>query len=382
MEVYYNTLDTGINKEEKEEANTELETGIDEAEKVHNPTATGLFSVHYEKEKEEANMELELGIDEAGKGDNHIASDSSSDHYSTDSPGTVHLVQQPPPMPGLDTHRIPDNPYRQAALGRGGRIPDNPYRQNGPGRGGGIVRKNVSPRTPPGRGTGRGSAQPSSRSTGPKNTGWDYDIKLKCSITRSHISRYDLQLKIKSSSDDEEAQVATHRLLTEFFYIMIQADDTTIMPPYLELDRNHLGINNISSSYLVSELASFPALKNYFSQLYTKLEGGNIYSSLILASSIPPQELLNAAKYKLASLDMGLWLRPTDHEHVSDIEWQLYSSRYQDGQRIAAMFSKELSICVGARWNQIQTTDNNRQTQGIQNPEHVTRALHLERPSH
>jgi hypothetical protein len=92
------------------------------------------------------------------------------------------------------------------------------------------------------------------------------------------------------------------------------------------------------------------------------------------------QELLNAVKYKLAGLDMGLWPQPTDHEHVSDIGWLLYSSRYQDEHRIAEMFTDKLGIIVGARWRQIRTSDNSRRYQ-TPNPETFVRAMHLEGPA-
>jgi hypothetical protein len=220
------------------------------------------------------------------------------------------------------------------------------------------------------------------RPSRPNNTGWDYDIKLKRGLIRHNITRYDLRFKVKSTNVEEESQVAIHRILTDLFNIILQADETTILPPYLALDCNSPGINDVSSSFLVSELVSFPALKNYFSRLYSKTEGGNIYCSLILASSLSTQDLLNAVKYKLAGLEMGLWPRPTDHEQVSDIGWLLYSSRYQDEHRIAEMFSNDLGIIIGARWHQIHTTDSNRHNTGTLDPENMVRALHLEGPSH
>ncbi len=235
---------------------------------------------------------------------------------------------------------------------------------------------------PPQRFTMGGAPSPVARPSGPKNHGWDYEIKLKRGFVRNNITRYDLWFKVKSTNAEEESQVAIHRVLTDFFNIIIRADETTILPPYLDLDRNSQGINDLSSTFLVSELTSFQALRNYFSRLYSKMEGGNIYCSLILASSLSTQELLTAVKYKLAGLEMGLWPRPTDHEQVLDIGWFLYSSRYQDEARIAAMLSEELGIFIGARWRQIRTTDGNRCNQGVNDPENTVRALHIEGPSH
>lgn len=223
---------------------------------------------------------------------------------------------------------------------------------------------------------------PVTQPSGPKNYGWDYDIKLKRGLIRNCFTRYDLRFKVKASNSEEEAQVAIHRVLTEFFNIILQADDSIILPPYLEFDRNSPGINDLSSNFLVSELTSFLNLQNYFSRLYSRNEGGNIYCSLILASTLSTHDLLTAVKYKLAGLEMGLWPRPTDHEQVSDIGWFLYSSRYQDEMRVAEMLSDALGIRVGARWRQIKTTDTNRRNQNANDPENVIRALHIEGPSH
>jgi hypothetical protein len=196
-------------------------------------------------------------------------------------------------------------------------------------------------------------------------------FKLKRGLVRLYITRYDLRFKVKPTSVEEESQVTIHRILTEFFNIILQADETTTLPPYLDLDRNVPSINDLSFTYL----------RNYFSRLYSKTEGGNIYCSLILASSLPTRELLNTLKYKLAGLDIGLWPRPTNHEQVSDIGWLLYSSLYQDEGQIAEVLSNELGIIIRARWHQIRTADNNRHNQGPADPENKVRALHLEGPS-
>jgi hypothetical protein len=259
------------------------------------------------------------------------------------------------------------------------RIPQNPYRKTS-GRGGGFSRTNMPSSNA--RMTTGAEPRPVLCPSGPKNTGWDYDIKLKRGLVRHNITRYDLRFKVQSTNTEEESQVSIHRILTDFYNIILQADETTILPPYLELDRNSPGINDLSSSFLVSELGNFTALKNYFSRLYSRNEGGNIYCSLILASSLNTQDLLSAVKYKLAGLGIGLWPRPTDHEQVSDIGWLLYSSRYQDEGRIADMISQELGIIVGVCWRQIRTSDSTKTTQGTADPENAIRALHIEGPSH
>jgi hypothetical protein len=256
---YYSSLDTGV-EEEKEGMNKGQEMEV-----FYNTLDTGTD----EGEKGEVDAELEMGSDGTEQADDPIASDSPSDHSSTDSTEIVHLIHQPPPMPGLDPPMTRLATHTQASTGlptetRARRMPQNPYQQQpNSGRGGGILHNittPVNPRSPKGRGlTGaatstnrgiiQGASQPPTRLSGPKNNGWDFDIKLKRGLLRNNIFRYDLRFKVKSTTVEEEAQVATHRVLSEFFNILLQADDSIILPPYLELDRISPGINDLSSSY-------------------------------------------------------------------------------------------------------------------------------------
>jgi hypothetical protein len=210
---------------------------------------------------------------EREQADDPIASDSPSDNSSTDSMGIVHLVHQPQPMPGLDPPMTRLATHTQASTGlptetgarRGHKthtIPVNPKSPKGRGLTGAATSTN--------RGIIQGASQPPTRLSGPKNNGWHFDIKLKRGLLCNNISQYDLRFEVKPTTVEEEAQVATHRVLSEFSNISLQADDSIILPPYLELDHISPGINDMSSSYLVSDLGSFPALKNYFSRLYTK----------------------------------------------------------------------------------------------------------------
>jgi hypothetical protein len=289
-----------------------------------------------------------------------VVEDASSESDSSES-GIVHPVVPP------------RNNNASAHMQRGGT--KNPRTHSSTattaGRGGGIIRS-ATPGQQLLRRVGLGPSSTASSvtvSTGPNDHGWDYDIKLKRGLIRRIIRRYDLCFKVKSTSTDDESQATILRTLNEFFNIILQADETTIIPPYLELDRNTASINDLSSSFLASEITSFSTMKSYFSRLYSKPDGGNIYCSVILAGSIPSFELLDAVKYKLSSFDMGLWPRPTDHERVSDIGWLLYSCCQQDIVRIAEMFSENLGAIVGARWRKIITVSNARRNQTLDSPQ-------------
>jgi hypothetical protein len=54
---------------------------------------------------------------------------------------------------------------------------------------------------------------------------------------------------------EEESQIAINPLLTEFFNIILQADDTTILPPFLDFDRDAPEINVIQNWFLSPSLS-------------------------------------------------------------------------------------------------------------------------------
>jgi len=95
----------------------------------------------------------------------------------------------------------------------------------------------------------------------------DKAITLKKNNTRPHIHRYTLRLKtIKVKSEDEAHQLIKDSL-QRFLEIVLQADSKTIVPPYLDLDRNDKSVTDISSAFPVSSLDSYHVIKKYFFRL-------------------------------------------------------------------------------------------------------------------
>jgi hypothetical protein len=149
----------------------------------------------------------------------------------------------------------------------------------------------------------------------------DKDIKLKNNAYRQHIHRYDLNIKIKKkpkSDDDEENLIIA--ALQRFHKIMLAADSTTLIPAYLEMDRNDRGQPDLSQDYQVSSVGDFAALKCYYSRLSSRNETtGKVYCSLILAQSLPFAAVVNASLNALMRDEFGLYQRASDHEAPGEI---------------------------------------------------------------
>jgi len=76
-------------------------------------------------------------------------------------------------------------------------------------------------------------------------------------------------------------------ILQRFLDIVLQADPKTVIPPYLELDRNNKSITDLSSAFPVSSIDSYHALKRYFFRLSPRDEEGVSWCSVILAQTLP-----------------------------------------------------------------------------------------------
>jgi hypothetical protein len=115
----------------------------------------------------------------------------------------------------------------------------------------------------------------------------DKKIVLKCGMLQSHIQRYTLCIKIISSKSEEEEQNLIQTTLQKVFAIVLQGDPKSIIPPFFELDRSDPSVLDLLSTFNVAALDSYYTLKRYFSRLSPRTEEGFMWSSIILARSLP-----------------------------------------------------------------------------------------------
>jgi hypothetical protein len=190
-----------------------------------------------------------------------------------------------------------------------------------------------------------------------------------------------LNIRIKKkpkSDDDEESLIST--ALQRFHKIMLAADNTTVIPAFLEMDRNDRTLPDLTQDYQVSSVGDFSTLKRYFSRLSSRNKStGKVYCSVILAQSIPFPAVINSSLNVLVRDDLGLYPRALDHEAPGEIGWLCYSIRLQDEERLSALLSDLCEDIIGVKWKMIRTSDGFKKW----DPTDKSRpfALHVEEPS-
>jgi hypothetical protein len=118
-------------------------------------------------------------------------------------------------------------------------------------------------------------------------------------MIRPYIHRYTLRLKIIKSRSEEEEQQLIQATLQKIFDIVLQANCKTIIPPFLELDRNDKSVPDLSSAFQVSAVDSFYSHKKYFFRMSPRDEAGIIWCSIILAQSTSFSIFMEKGKYSL-----------------------------------------------------------------------------------
>jgi len=206
----------------------------------------------------------------------------------------------------------------------------------------------------------------------------DKTITLKKGNMRPYIHRYTLRFKTIAPKSEEEGHQIIIDTLQRFLATLIQAEPKTIIPPYLDLDRNDKSMQDISSAFPVSSIDSIHILKKYFFRLSNRNEAGMNWCSVILAQPIPFSIFIEKARYSLENGDFSLWPKASDNENATDVGWLLYSTRNQDEERLTSLLSKVTGENIGVKWKPIRASTFSSGKKGNQEPAETVRALHVE----
>jgi hypothetical protein len=206
----------------------------------------------------------------------------------------------------------------------------------------------------------------------------DKNIVLKKKNLRPHTHRYTLRFKTNASKSEEDGHQRAQETLQRFLDIVLQADPKTIIPPYLELDRDDKSITDISSAFPISSIDSYHALKKYFFRLSPRDEEGISWCSIILAQALPFSVFMDKAKYSLENSEFSLWAKASDNENTTDAGWLLYSTRAKDEERLSALLSSLTGEYIGVKWKPIRASSGNIRRKDQAAPEEKIKALHVE----
>jgi len=151
-----------------------------------------------------------------------------------------------------------------------------------------------------------------------------------------------------------------------------------IIPPYYELERDDKKAADISSKFQVMELDSMIILKRYFSRLSRVNDNGAAYCNIILAHTASFFDIMDKVRRIFNDLKYGLYPRASDHEDSAEVEWFLYSNKFQDSERLANLLSNLVNEVVGVKWKPIRTNEPFKKDPTSTNPTEVTYVMHIE----
>lgn len=84
-----------------------------------------------------------------------------------------------------------------------------------------------------------------------------------------------------------------------FWALILQADSTAMIPPYLTLNRHSRGFKDISATFSITAIKGMATIKRFFHRFFPRVEGGHFYCNVILATTCSPESLKEAVSLKL-----------------------------------------------------------------------------------
>ena len=197
-------------------------------------------------------------------------------------------------------------------------------------------------------------------------------MKLRSTIKRTYVYRYDLKFKTAASTEpDEELTNA----LKEWFTTMKRAESNLVLLPYFA--------ENQDMAYIVNPQripSMMSQLKKYFQGVFARHKGGEHFVGVVLAHNRDMKEIMEDVSSKLMEEGTGLWRRNLQHESLEEAGWLLYSSRDMSPAIMGAVLSYITQCTVGVRWRVIKTGKKRAPDEPFDRV-NAQRALHLEVPT-
>jgi hypothetical protein len=223
--------------------------------------------------------------------DSHISSNSTKGPPASNKPLAINPnAQEKPLQDSTQKSSAASQPCRTVSFANAVLGPTN---SNNPRRGNTATNSTNTPTNPYLKNADEGTTH-AHRLVNP--TKLDKPITLKKNNNRPHIHRYTVRFKTIKSKSEDEAHQLIQDCLQRFLDIVLQADPKTIIPPYLELDRNDKSVSDISSAFPVTALESYHSIKKYFFRLSPRDEEGISWCSIILAQSLSFSQFIDKAK--------------------------------------------------------------------------------------
>lgn len=183
---------------------------------------------------------------------------------------------------------------------------------------------------------------------------------------RSHITRYDLRVKVAPSDDADNALTSALQLV---FTRLYAADPTMAIYPWCDTD-----LTKVTSLLRAEDIpSSLRQLRQYFPRIRPRPAGGEIHTTIRLGHSEPYDSIIEDIGWWLNDKKHGLWPSPLQVETATTLGWLLYSTRDIDLKSLTRSMYNNTGVEVGLRYRFISL--------GRRGPipdEQRVKAIHLE----
>jgi hypothetical protein len=168
--------------------------------------------------------------------------------------------------------------------------------------------------------------------------------------------------------EKSSAVAALRDAMVAMFEQIKAIDKSVVIYPWSKANENLPSIN--TSSEIPEHLSD---IKNYFSRVFAKTEGGVCYTSVYIGHNKKFKVIIDDIAHWLKENRFGWFPRELQAENTLKLGWLLFSTRTMDAALLKDAIYKKNGVHVGLRWRMISTGKSGKLPLDQQ-----IRALHLE----